>query len=69
MKVTGETFFPITKEKEPKRQDTKSIQTFRQKDCYRTELWNCKTGTFFFYIPAFHAREKVKCDKETFPVT
>jgi len=27
------------KEKEPKRQDTKSIQTFRQKDRYLTELW------------------------------
>ena len=37
MKVTGETFSYL--EKEPKRQDTKSIQTFRQKDCYRTELW------------------------------
>jgi len=39
MKVTGETFFSIIKEKEPKRQDTKSIETFRQKDRYRTELW------------------------------
>jgi len=40
MKVTGETFsFTLKKEKAPKRQDTKSIQTFRQKDCYRTELW------------------------------
>jgi hypothetical protein len=37
MKVTGEPFSLI--EKEPKRQDTKYIQTFRQKDCYRTELW------------------------------
>jgi len=37
MKVTGETFSYL--EKEPKRQDAKSIQTFRQKDCYRTELW------------------------------
>ena len=35
MKVTVETFF----KKEPKRQNTISIQTFRQKDCYRTELW------------------------------
>jgi len=39
MKVTGETFSFRNKEKEPKGQDTKSIQTFRQKDCYRTELW------------------------------
>jgi len=46
MKVTGE---------------TKSTQTFRQKDCYRAELWSCKTGIFFFYISTFHAREKVKC--------
>jgi len=37
MKVTGEAFSLI--EKEPKRQDTKSIQTFRQKNRYRTELW------------------------------
>jgi hypothetical protein len=39
MKVIGETFSFIKKEKEPKRQDTKSIQTFRPKDCCRTELW------------------------------
>ena len=39
MKVTGEIFSFQKKEKEPKRQDTKSIQTFRQKDRYRTELW------------------------------
>jgi hypothetical protein len=39
MKVTGETFSFRNKEKEPKRQDTKSIETFRQKDRYRTELW------------------------------
>jgi len=39
MKVTGETSTFIKKEKEPKRQDTKNIETFRQKDCYRTELW------------------------------
>ena len=39
MKVTGETFSFIFKEKEPKKQDTKCIETFRQKDCYRTELW------------------------------
>jgi hypothetical protein len=39
MKVTGETFSLRNKEKEPKRQDTKCIETFRLKDCYRTELW------------------------------
>ena len=39
MKVTGETFSFIKKEKEPKEQDAKSIETFRQKDRYRTELW------------------------------
>ena len=39
MKVIGETFSFIQKEKEPKRQDTINIQTFRQKDYYRTELW------------------------------
>jgi len=39
MKVTEETLSFFIKEKEPKRQNTKSIQTFRQKDCYRTELW------------------------------
>ena len=39
MKVTGETFLFTIKEKEPKRQDTKSIKTFRPKDRYRTELW------------------------------
>jgi len=27
------------KEKEPKRQDAKSIKTFRPKNRYRTELW------------------------------
>jgi len=27
------------KEKEPKEQDATSIQTFRQKDRYQTELW------------------------------
>jgi hypothetical protein len=44
MKVTGETFSFQKREKKPKKQDTKSIQTFRQKDCYRTELWRalCK---------------------------
>jgi len=39
MKVTGEIFSFQKKEEKPKRQDTKSIQTFRQKDCYQTELW------------------------------
>ena len=39
MKVTGEAFSFIKKEKEPKRKDVISIETFRQKDCYRTELW------------------------------
>jgi len=39
MKVTGETFLFIIKEKEPKGQDNKYIQTFRQKDRYWTELW------------------------------
>ena len=39
MKVTGETFSLTKEEGEPKKQDAKSIQTFRQKDCYRTELW------------------------------
>jgi hypothetical protein len=61
MKVTGELFSFQKREKEPKGQDATSIKTFRPKDRYRTELWSCKTGTFFFYIPALHAREKVKC--------
>ena len=39
MKVTGETFSFTKEEREPKKQDGKSIQTFKQKDCYRTELW------------------------------
>ena len=39
MKVAGETLSLIKKEKEPKRKDAISIQTFRQKDCYRTEFW------------------------------
>ena len=39
MKVIGETLSFQKKEKKPKRQDTKSIQTFRQKNCYWTELW------------------------------
>jgi len=39
MKAIGETFSLSKKEKEPKRQDTQGIQTFRQMDRYRTELW------------------------------
>jgi len=39
MKVTGEAFSLLKEEREPKRQDTKGIQTFRPKDRYRTELW------------------------------
>jgi len=39
MKVAGEIFPFATKGKEPKRQDTTSIQTFRPKDCCRTALW------------------------------
>ncbi len=44
MKVTGETFSFHHKKKEPKRQDAKSIETFRQKNRYWTELWRalCK---------------------------
>ena len=60
MKVTGETFSSIKKEKEPKRKDIKSIKTLRQKDRYQRGLWSCKRGAFFFYIPEFHAREKSK---------
>jgi len=61
MKVTGELFSFQKREKKPKGKDATSIKTFRPKDCYRTELWSCKTGTFFFCIPAFHPGEKVKC--------
>jgi len=40
VKVTGEIFsFQKKREKELKRQDTKSIETFRPKDRYWTELW------------------------------
>jgi hypothetical protein len=39
MKVTGETFSFIKKGKRAKEARCKSIQTFRQKDRYRTELW------------------------------
>ena len=54
MKVTGETFSLFLKEKEPKEQDTKCIQTFRQKDRYRTELWRAlykkaPKGQFLFF--------------------
>jgi hypothetical protein len=38
MKVTGETFSLIKKEKKPKRKVVISIKTFRQKDYYRTGL-------------------------------
>jgi hypothetical protein len=37
MKVTGETFSLI--EREPKRQDTNCIQTFRQKDCFGSRYY------------------------------
>jgi hypothetical protein len=61
MKVTGEAFSFILKRKRAEgARYTKSIQTFRQKDCYLTELLDCKTGTFFFCIPAFYTRKKVK---------
>ena len=54
MKVTGETLSLFKKEKEPKGQDTKSIETFRQKDRYRTELWRAlyqkaPTGQFLIF--------------------
>ena len=54
MKVTGETFSLFKKEKEPKGQDTKSIQTFRQKDRYRAKLWRAlyqkvPTGQFLIF--------------------
>ena len=39
MKAAGETLFFIKIEGEPKKQDTTGIETFRQKDCCRTELW------------------------------
>ena len=40
MKVTGEAFSFHHRKKEPKEaRYTKSIETFRQKDRYRTELW------------------------------
>ena len=31
--------FFLKNNREPKKQDAKSIETFRQKYCYRTELW------------------------------
>ena len=55
MKGTEEAFsFIKRKKKEPKRQDTKNIQTFRPKDCYRTELWRAlfekaPTGQFLIF--------------------
>jgi len=54
MKVTGEAFSFIKKEKEPKRQDAASIETFRRKDRYRTELWRAlyqkaPTGQFLIF--------------------
>lgn len=56
MKVTGETSSFIEKrEKRPRKQDTKSIKTFRQKDYYRTELWNGKRGTHFSFYLALNA--------------
>jgi len=39
MKVIGETFSLRNKEKAPKRKDIDYIETFRQMDCYWTELW------------------------------
>jgi len=39
MKATGEIFSLRDKEKAPKRKDIDDIETFRPKDCYRTELW------------------------------
>jgi len=39
MKAVGETLSFIKIEGEPKKQDTTGIETFRQKDCCRTELW------------------------------
>jgi len=54
MKVTGETFSFILKEKEPKGQDATSIKTFRPKDRYQTELWKAlykkaPTGQFLSF--------------------
>ena len=40
MKVTGESFsFHHKSKRAEEAKDAKSIQTFRQRDCYRTELW------------------------------
>jgi len=39
MKATGEIFSLRDKEKAPKRKDIDDIETFRPKDCCRTELW------------------------------
>jgi len=68
MKVTGETFSLFKKEKEPKRQDTQSIETFRQKNRYRTELWRAlyqkaPTGQFL----SFRKTQTEFTHKERFP--
>jgi len=39
MKATGETFSFILKRRGAEEARYYNIQTFRQKDCYRTELW------------------------------
>ena len=39
MKVTEETFSFHYKRKRAEEERCKSIETFRQKDCYQTELW------------------------------
>jgi len=40
MKVTGESFsFHHKRKRAEEAKDAKNIQTFRQRDCYRTELW------------------------------
>ena len=68
MKVTGDRrdFF-IKKEKEPKRKDAISIKTFRQKACYRTELWRAlykkaPTGQFLIFGDNF-----TEFTKKSFP--
>ena len=68
MKVAGETFSFASIEKAPKRQDTISIQTFRQKDCCRTGLWKAlyekaPTGQFLL-IRKTHTEFT---HKETYP--
>ena len=39
MKATGETFSFVLKRRGAEEARYYNIQTFRQKDCYRTELW------------------------------